>query len=922
MTASSQISPVAGTSGAVTRDPRLDVFRGLGMFIILIAHVPGNFWGLWIPARFGFSDAAEIFVFCSGMASAIAFGRVFDRMGWAIGTARVAFRVWQIYWAHIALFMAVAFTMSALNASGVFDKDYVSALNIQWFFLDTRPGHDTTSQLLGLMTLTYVPNYFDILPMYIVILAMMPFVVLLHRISPWVLLAVLGALWLSTQLGDAALDGIWWADRFGLPGFPAEPWSDRPWFFNPFGWQIVFYTGFALMRGWIPAPPVRRDLVVLASLVILVTLPIAWFRTRNAVPEFREILGRHRPAARQDRGGVVPVSAHPLARLPRLCRRGRRRAASDRDGHRPRRAGQAADRRRLHAGRTTVACHLPLGDVDEPDHGRDDRRAWGRHVHGQPDQRLRPRVGLARGVDMLMVQVATLEAPEARNMNRRSFLGSTAALALVRPASAQDAPAVTGPVLGEPVAFSPDTPLDMARALSLRPYAARASVPQDWLEMDYDDYRQFWFNVNKALWRDEGKGLEVDFFHPGLYFPRPVEIDVVRDGMARHVLFDLGLFDRTDMAPELSEDATVDFSGFRLRAPFQNDNLTEFAVFQGASYFRAIGRDNVYGLSARGLAIDTAEERGEEFPEFTHFWIEEPVGEATTYTVHAVLDSPSITGAFRFVFAPGEATVIDVTCTLLPRRNMSHVGVAPLTSMFLFDETNRNRFDDFRPQVHDSDVLLVHNGNDEMLARPLANPVGLQVSSFGDMNPKGFGLMQRARAFSDFADLEALYHRRPSLWIVPGEDWGPGAVVLVEIPADKEIYDNIVAYWRPEAGLSAGVDHTFSYRMYWGGEPETGMPVARVINTRMGARFTGGIIAAIDFENTEPMPDDVEDMTIVVTASAGEVRGGILQRNPDTGGPRLAFTFEPGEETLVELRAQLFVEGEPASEVWLYRWTR
>ncbi len=296
---------ISGTSGATTRDPRLDVFRGMGMFIILIAHVPGNFWGLWIPARFGFSDAAEIFVFCSGMASAIAFGRVFDKMGWGIGTARVAYRVWQIYWAHIGLFMAVAFTVSALNSSGYFDKDYVSGLNIQWFFDDVRPGRDTTSQLLGLMTLTYVPNYFDILPMYIVILVMMPFVMLLHRISPWLLLAVLSALWLSTQLGDRDLDGIWWADSFGLPGFPAEPWTDRPWFFNPFGWQIVFYTGFALMRGWIPAPPVRWWLVALAAGYVLLTVPVAWHEIRNDSEWLKEIWATISPLRAKTEEGIL-----------------------------------------------------------------------------------------------------------------------------------------------------------------------------------------------------------------------------------------------------------------------------------------------------------------------------------------------------------------------------------------------------------------------------------------------------------------------------------------------------------------------------------------------------------------------------------------------------------------------------------------
>ena len=514
-------------------------------------------------------------------------------------------------------------------------------------------------------------------------------------------------------------------------------------------------------------------------------------------------------------------------------------------------------------------------------------------------------------------------------MNRRTFLASTVSALALTPASAEvvtiavaEAPP-PGPELGEAIAFTPETPVDMARDLASRPYAPRAQVPQDWLDIDYDAYRQFWFNTDRALWRRDPVPVQVDFFHPGLYFPRGVEIDVVEDGQARHVLFDLDLFDRTDMAPDLSDGPTLDYSGFRLRGEVeQAGTFQEYAVFQGASYFRALARGQHYGLSARGLAIDTAEETGEEFPDFTHFWVEKPAPGAREVVLHALLDGPSVAGAYRMVIRHGTPTRFDVTATLFARREIAHVGLAPLTSMFLFDETNRNRFDDFRPQVHDSDGLMIHNGAGEVLWRPLANPVSLQVSAFGDDGPRGFGLMQRARSFSDFADLEAHYQDRPSLWIVPADDWGPGAVTLVEIPADKEIYDNIVAYWRPATPLAAGSEHSIAYAMEWGQEPQGLPPLARALNTRMGGRFTGGIIAAIDFAPTDAIPDDVTETEIVVTASGtAEVRGGIVQRNPDTGGPRLAFTFEPGEATSVELRAQLFVAGVPASEVWLYRWT-
>jgi len=256
------------TPRTTVRDPRLDFFRGIAMFIILFAHVPGNWVTLWIPARFGFSDATEIFVFCSGMASAIAFGAVFRNHGWGLGAARVGFRVWQVYWAHICLFLAVAATMAALNASGAFERDYVGQLNLYPFF------NGTEANLIGLLTLTYLPNYFDILPMYLVILAMLPAVMALARLHVAVAAVAVIAVWVLAQMDLAAL--------------PAEPWSDREWFFNPFGWQLVFFTGFALMSGWLPAPPVNRLLVLVAAVIVLAIVPLAWFRILREVALFSE----------------------------------------------------------------------------------------------------------------------------------------------------------------------------------------------------------------------------------------------------------------------------------------------------------------------------------------------------------------------------------------------------------------------------------------------------------------------------------------------------------------------------------------------------------------------------------------------------------------------------------------------------------
>ncbi|MEP2654631.1 MAG: OpgC domain-containing protein [Sedimentitalea sp.] len=257
--------PVPAKPAARVRDVRLDFFRGIAMFIILFAHTPGNFFTLWIPARWGFSDATEIFVFCSGMASAIAFGRAYDTVGWRLGTARVSFRVWQVYWAHIGLFFAIATFLAALDMTGHFDKVYIGTLNLWKFFADPGP------QLVGLLTLTYVPNYFDILPMYMVVLALMPVLMALSRVNLWLVATFVAALWLLSQQDLLDLVGL---GTLHL-SLPAEPWSDRGWYFNPFAWQMIFFTGFAFMRGWLPKPPVNRLLIGIALAVVLLNVPLS-----------------------------------------------------------------------------------------------------------------------------------------------------------------------------------------------------------------------------------------------------------------------------------------------------------------------------------------------------------------------------------------------------------------------------------------------------------------------------------------------------------------------------------------------------------------------------------------------------------------------------------------------------------------------
>ena len=232
--------------------------------------------------------------------------------------------------------------------------------------------------------------------------------------------------------------------------------------------------------------------------------------------------------------------------------------------------------------------------------------------------------------------------------------------------------------------------------------------------------------------------------------------------------------------------------------------MDEFLVFQGASYFRAVARGQQYGLSARGLAVRTARAEGEEFPAWTDFWIERPAEKAERIVIHAILQSRSVVGAYTFAARPGNDTVIDVDATLFARTELTAFGIAPLTSMFLFDSSNRARFDDYRSAVHDSDGLQIVNGRGERIWRPLANPASLQISAFIDDSPKGFGLLQRKRSFEDFEDAEALYNKRPSLWVEPKGQWGPGHVELVEIPSEREIHDNVVAYWQPKVPIAAG----------------------------------------------------------------------------------------------------------------------
>jgi periplasmic glucans biosynthesis protein len=468
--------------------------------------------------------------------------------------------------------------------------------------------------------------------------------------------------------------------------------------------------------------------------------------------------------------------------------------------------------------------------------------------------------------------------------------------------------------------FSPEWLMDEARRIAAEPYVEPASdLPSGLGEIGYDQYRDIAFRPEARIWADLPGRFRLDLLHRGFIFKAPVEIALVEGGRATPLLFSPGLFDYGPGVRAPTPDEHLGFSGFRVRSPLNTpDFWDEFLVFQGASYFRAVAREQAYGISARALAINTAAPEGEEFPAFRRFWIEKPAPDQGTLIVHALLDSPSATGVYRFAVTPGAETVIDVEAALLPRRELQKVGIAPLTSMFLFDGTNRAGYDDFRPAVHDSNGLQMLTGAGEWLWRPLANPRELQISTFKDAQPRGFGLMQRARRPEEFEDFEAAYERRPSLWIEPAGDWGQGYVELVEIPTESEINDNIVAYWRPDGAVPSGGPWRFGYRMRW---TDTVRPLDELLVTRasrMGRSLNGERrLFVVDFASRNGTVP--EGLVAEASASAGEIAPPIIHA-PRNGIVRVSFELAASDETS-ELRLRLMSGGRPASETWLYRWT-
>jgi periplasmic glucans biosynthesis protein len=479
------------------------------------------------------------------------------------------------------------------------------------------------------------------------------------------------------------------------------------------------------------------------------------------------------------------------------------------------------------------------------------------------------------------------------------------------------------------LAFGFDDVAQRAQDLAASAFKRGAGLPKELQELDYDRYRDIRYRPERALWRGTASPFEIAFFHPGFYYDQPVKISEVSAQGVREIAFDPGDFDyganKIDLA-RLKQAKGLGYAGFRvhyaLNTPKYKD---EVLVFLGASYFRALGKGQIYGLSARGLAIDTAAPSGEEFPRFTEFWIERPAPSAKELVVYALLDSRRAAGAYRFVVKPGVSTIVEVKARLYLRESVAKLGLAPLTSMFFFGENQRAAYDDYRPEVHDSDGLQVHAGNGEWIWRPLVNPKRLLVTSFATTDPAGFGLMQRDRDFARYEDTEVRHELRPSVWVEPKGKWGAGRVELVQIPAPDETNDNIVAYWVPDAAPAPKQPLDLEYRLLWQKDAETRPPLAWVAQSRRGRGYLrkpdDSIGFVVDWEGggLEKMPADARVEAVVSADANARILERNGYRNDVTGGWRTTLRFKRLDDAKpVELRAVLKRGGEPISETWSY----
>ena len=520
--------------------------------------------------------------------------------------------------------------------------------------------------------------------------------------------------------------------------------------------------------------------------------------------------------------------------------------------------------------------------------------------------------------------------------DRRSVLaGLAAALSLSAAPSAllaqQPEPQQPAPSPPQP-RFGFEDVVRRAREIAAVPYEPGPTLPEPLSKLDFDSWRDIRFRPDRALLAQTGSSFRMQMFHPGFLFTRPVVVNVVRDGVPTPVPYSVALFDYGRVKFEKPLPVNLGFAGFRLHYPLNDPRIMdELISFIGATYFRVLGREQRYGLSARGLAIGAGVAGGEEFPMFREFWVEAPAANAERVTVYALLDSASVTGAYRFHIYPDVDSVLDVSVTLFPRKAIEKLGLAPLTSMFFTGENDRRFHDDFRTELHDSDGLMIHSGTGEWIWRPLRNPRQQAVSSFVERNVRGFGLMQRDRVFEHYQDLDLSYELRPSYWIEPQGDWGEGVVELIEMPTTDETNDNVVALWAPRTPLEPGREFSFGYKLTAMLDSNDLHPGGRIINTYQAkpkALGSGEAVTAgarrfiIDFAGGDldyhlRQPDKVE---IVPSIAYGRIDRAFIVPNPKTQGFRafIDILVEPGQ--LAEMRAFLKAGDKALTETWSYPW--
>ena len=483
---------------------------------------------------------------------------------------------------------------------------------------------------------------------------------------------------------------------------------------------------------------------------------------------------------------------------------------------------------------------------------------------------------------------------------------------------------------GPPAKFSFELLIERARTMAQREFVPPPRPAPDVVQrLTYEEWGKIRFDTRYALYADGSGAYPVTFFHLGESFQKGIRMHVLRDGQSRQILYSSTYFEMPKDSPARKLPEQAGFAGFRLQeSRMRSDWRTQdWMAFLGASYFRAIGALNQYGLSARGILIDSAEPTAEEFPDFTDFFIEEQRAETDPVLVYALLDGPSIAGAYRFAIRRTEGVVQDVEAALFLRKDIKRLGFAPLTSMYWFGEIEKRRFEDWRPEVHDSDGLAIWTGAGERIWRPLTNPPFAVTSSFSDNDPKGFGLLQRDRLNENYLD-GVNYERRPSLWVEPLESWGAGSVQLVELPTDDEIHDNIVAYWRPAAPARAGASYRLKYRLHWLADEPFPPTVARAVATRIGrggepgtARPKGVYKVVVDFAGPalDPLWGDTVKASPVVTASRGTIGRAFIEPVPATRRWRAVFDLNAEGTDPVELRLYIQENRDALTETWLYQ---